>query len=93
MAQGNQGGWQESLRTAGPFIGLGLQIALSIAFFVGGGLFVDTRLGTMPGFTLAGAAVGMVAVFFLLRRLIREMGDDLDRQRARRDEGDSASAE
>ncbi|MDQ7039714.1 MAG: AtpZ/AtpI family protein [Rhodothermus sp.] len=53
---------QEALRALAPYIGLGLQLALGMAFFVVGGYLLDRRLGTFPWLTLLGIVLGLVAV-------------------------------
>lgn len=61
--------YNEGMRVAGPYLGLGLQIALSMAFFVGVGYAVDRWLGSSPWGLLIGAVLGMVGVFALIIRL------------------------
>lgn len=53
---------QEALRALGPYMGLGLQLALGMAFFAGGGYLLDQWLGTLPWLTLLGVVLGLVAV-------------------------------
>ncbi|SHK86016.1 Putative F0F1-ATPase subunit Ca2+/Mg2+ transporter [Rhodothermus profundi] len=53
---------QEALRALGPYLGLGLQLALGMAFFVLGGYVLDRWLRTLPWLTLVGAVLGLVAV-------------------------------
>lgn len=50
----------------GEYIGLGLQIALSFAFFVFIGYWVDGKLGTTPIFLLVGVAMAMTGMILLL---------------------------
>ena len=59
------------MRAAGSHIGLGLQIGVSMAFFVGLGIVVDRWLGTTPWGVVIGAAVGMVGVMVLVLRLAK----------------------
>ena len=53
---------QEALRALAPYMGLGLQLALGMAFFAVGGYLLDRRLGTIPWLTLAGVVLGLVAI-------------------------------
>jgi F0F1-type ATP synthase assembly protein I len=72
-------GWQQSFREAGPYLHLGLQLGLSLIFFVGVGYLLDRLLGTMPWMIIAGALVGMVAAFIYLVRVSNEMNSRNDK--------------
>ena len=61
------------MREAGPYLGLGVQIAASMAVFVGGGLLLDRWLGSEPWGVLGGAALGMLSIVALLVRLVKLM--------------------
>jgi hypothetical protein len=74
-------GWRRSLGEAGPYLGLGMQIALSMALFVGLGYGIDVWLGTLPWGTVAGAVVGMVVLFYHLLRVLDEMNRASDQKR------------
>jgi len=78
-------GWQKSFQEASPYLGLGMQLALTMVFFVGGGYLLDRWLDTAPWLLLAGAILGMVGVFinlfFLVRKLSQE-GKKADKTRA-----------
>ncbi|GIV58127.1 MAG: AtpZ/AtpI family protein [Bacteroidetes bacterium] len=73
--------WHASLRAAGPYVGLGLQLAMTMVFFVGGGYLLDRWLGTLPWLLLAGAFVGIAAIILQIYRVSAEMEA---RNRARR---------
>ncbi len=75
--------WRRSLGEAGPLLGLGMQMALTMAMFAGGGFWIDSRFDTMPWFTLAGAVAGVALLAFYLYRLIRELNE-----KNRRSKGD-----
>lgn len=75
--------WRESFRDASPYLGLGMQLAFSMAFFTLGGYFLDRWLDTLPWLTIAGGVLGMIAVFVQLVRTTQQMSAD-DRQRARK---------
>lgn len=65
--------WRASFREASPYVGLGMQLALSMAFFTIGGYLLDQALGMLPWLTVAGGFLGMTAVFIQLIRVSREM--------------------
>lgn len=65
--------WRGSLRDAGPLLGLGMQMALTMALFAGGGFWLDRKLGTQPWLTLAGAVIGVATLFYYLFRLLRDL--------------------
>ena len=52
-----------------PYMGLGMQMVLTMVLFVAGGYYLDRWLDTAPWLLLAGALLGMVAVFAFLFRL------------------------
>lgn len=62
----------DGMQGAGPYLGLGMQIAVSMALFVGGGYAVDRWLGTSPVGLLVGAGLGMVGIIALVVRIARE---------------------
>ena len=64
--------WRESFREAAPYLGLGMQIAVSMIVFVGGGYLLDRWLGTLPWMTVLGAVVGLVGVIALIVRVGQE---------------------
>ena len=70
----------DGMQAAGPHLGLGVQIAASMAVFAGGGYALDRWLGTSPLWLLVGAALGMVGIVALIVRVAREA----DRESARR---------
>ena len=57
---------REIVRASGRHMGLGLAFALSILLFMGGGAWLDSKLGTTPFLMLMGAAVGAGAGFYSL---------------------------
>ncbi len=64
--------WQQSFRDAEPYLGLGMQLALTMVVFAAAGYGLDRLLGTSPWLLVAGAVLGMVAVFVLLIRVAKE---------------------
>ena len=72
------------MREAGPYLGMGLQIMFSMAFFIGVGYAVDGWLGSSPWGLIAGSVLGMVAVFALLFKLVGELNAKTEQEKARR---------
>ncbi|MBT8400226.1 MAG: AtpZ/AtpI family protein [Rhodothermia bacterium] len=76
MTEGNgRADWRRSLGEAGPLLGLGMQMALTMALFAGGGFWLDSKFNTLPWITLAGAVTGVAILAFYLYRLIRELDE------------------
>ncbi len=61
------------MQEASPYLGLGMQIAMSMVFFVGGGYLLDQWLTMTPWLTIVGACLGMVAIFVQLIRVTKEI--------------------
>lgn len=68
----------DGMQGAGPYLGLGMQIAASMALFVGGGYAVDRWMGTSPVGLLVGAALGMAGIVALVVRIAREADAERD---------------
>ena len=64
--------YTDGMREAGTHLGTGLQIGVSMVFFVGLGLLVDRWLGTTPWGVIVGAILGMVGIMALVLRMARE---------------------
>jgi len=62
------------MKEAGPYLGLGLQIAGSMALFTGAGYFLDLWLGTSPWGIIAGAVLAFVGTMALVVRLAKTPG-------------------
>ncbi len=56
-------------------MGLGMQLALTMVFFVVGGHYLDRWLDTAPWLLLAGALLGMVSFFMYLFRLADQLSN------------------
>lgn len=54
-------GLNRALRDAAPYLGLGTTLAASVLLGLGGGYWLDSKLGTRPAFFLVGAALGLLA--------------------------------
>ncbi|MCX6179776.1 MAG: AtpZ/AtpI family protein [Chlorobiales bacterium] len=61
-----------SVRAISDYMGLGLQIAISFAFFVLLGYWADSKLGTSPLLLLAGVVLGMVGMALVLMKVVRQ---------------------
>jgi len=71
------------------YMSLGLQAGVSVAFYVGIGLLLDKWLDTLPWLTLAGALIGIVAMFALFIRVNNELNKASDLERAERKSQDA----
>jgi F0F1-type ATP synthase assembly protein I len=60
-----------SVRALSDYMGLGLQIAASFAFFVFLGYWGDSQLGSSPLLLLAGVVLGMVGMALTLMKVVR----------------------
>ena len=63
---GQMSSWQSGLREASPYLGLGMQLGMTMAVFSVGGYFLDRLLGTTPWLILVSSVIGMVCVFVRL---------------------------
>jgi ATP synthase protein I len=88
-ARGVARAYGDGMHEAGPYLGLGAQIAASMLFFVGAGYALDHVAGTSPWGVLVGALLGMVAILVLVTRLAREANAASARQRAQRKRGEA----
>lgn len=77
--------WRSSLGDAGPYLGLGMQLALTVAFFTAAGYGIDRWLGTLPWGTIIGALLGITMLFVQVVRVSKEMTTKADRRRQQRD--------
>ena len=84
---GTDSRWQSELGRSSSFLGLGVQLAGSMLFYVVAGYLLDRWLGTAPWLILLGSIVGMAAFFFQLSRIARQMSED-DARRKREKEAD-----
>lgn len=61
-----------SMREAGPYFGLGIELTISMVFFVIVGYLADGWLGTSPWLLILGIALSIIATGFTLGRVVRE---------------------
>ena len=65
----NRHGFVQAMR----LMGLGWYVAGSIIFGAGAGLWLDSRLDTLPLFTLIGVLLGTVLAFYGLIKMVRPL--------------------
>lgn len=65
----------------GPIAGLGLQLAIGMAMFSGGGYWLDQRNGGGRLFTLLGIALGLLYCAYEFWKLVRAINRDEDVER------------
>jgi F0F1-type ATP synthase assembly protein I len=56
--------WTRALRESAPILGLGTTLAVTVLAGLGGGYWLDGRLGTRPAFLLLGGALGVGAALY-----------------------------
>lgn len=64
----------EAYRQLAPFMGLGTELAASVAGMLLLGYFLDRLLNTSPWLLLTGAAVGMIGGFYNFIREVQRLG-------------------
>jgi F0F1-type ATP synthase assembly protein I len=62
-----------SMREAGPYFSLGIEITISMVFFLLLGYFADGWFGTSPWLLIVGIVLSVVATGATLYRVVREM--------------------
>lgn len=88
--------FRDSLGDAGPYLGLGMQLGLVVAFYTVGGYLLDRWLGTLPWLTLLGAGLGMLAMFIHLVRVTTRMNRrtaEVQSERRKQDAPESSAEE
>ena len=69
---------------AGPYLSLGIEVAISMVFFVLLGYFADGWLGTSPWLLVGGIGLSLVATGVTLYRAVGEMDRASAAEKARR---------
>ena len=70
------------LAGAGKYMGLGLQFAGSIVFFMFAGIWLDKRFGTSPIFVILGVFGGATAAFYVIyKKLMADLPKDERQQK------------
>ncbi|NNE34545.1 MAG: AtpZ/AtpI family protein [Rhodothermales bacterium] len=69
--------WQSAYREAGPFLDIGLNLAVTIVMglvvFLGGGSWLDGRFDTEPIFTITGALLAFVVIGYRFYSGVRQL--------------------
>jgi ATP synthase protein I len=68
---GDSRAWARTLRDVGPYLGIGVTLAVTVLGGVAIGYWLDGNLGTTPVFVLAGAVVGLMAAGYHFYRVVR----------------------
>ena len=76
-SKGPSAGW-------GEYLSAGLQFIVPFGAFVGLGIWLDQRWGTMPGMTIQGAIVGFVLGLLRLRQLAKAIQKEAEQHQQRR---------
>ena len=63
-------GWTRVAQDAGPYLGMGIGLAVTVLACLGAGYWLDGRLGTKPLFFLVGAVFGMAAAGYQFYRTV-----------------------
>lgn len=53
------------------YYAFGMQIAVSFAFYVLGGYWLDTKFSTLPLFLIIGMVFGFISFIYFMRKLYR----------------------
>jgi hypothetical protein len=77
MTNQNPAAWQRG----NPAAGLGLQLAVGMAVFVGGGFWLDQKRGGGVLFTLLGAGLGLFYCGYEIWKLARTLNGKGERQK------------
>lgn len=65
--------WARALREAGPYLGLGTTLAVTVLAGLGGGYWLDGRLGTRPVFLLVGGTLGVGVALYSFFRAVSDL--------------------
>jgi len=68
--KGDEDGWARTLRDVAPYLGLGTSLAMTVLLGLGGGYWLDRRLGTAPLFLLLGGGFGLFAGLYNFFKLV-----------------------
>ena len=63
-------GWTRVAQDAGPYLGMGIGLAVTVLACLGAGYWLDGRLGTEPLFFLVGGVFGMAAAGYHFYRTV-----------------------
>ena len=63
-------GWTRAVQDAGPYLGMGIGLAVTVLACLGAGYWLDGRFGTAPLFFLVGAVFGLGAAGYHFYRTV-----------------------
>ncbi len=72
----------EAYRQVAPFMGLGTELAASVAGMTLVGYFLDEHFGTSPWLILTGAGVGLVGGFYNFFKEVQKIGKSGTRKKS-----------
>ena len=67
------------------YAGLGMQAGMAVVFYTGAGVLLDRWLDTLPLFTVIGALLGVVGMFYLIIRTSTRMQRENEASKATSD--------
>jgi len=62
--EGDTDGWTRALKGAAHYLGIGMNLALTLLLGLGIGYWADRKLGTEPAFFLGGGVLGLSAALY-----------------------------
>ena len=68
-------GLKRSLGQIGPYLGLGIEFAVTLLVFIFAGHYLDKRWGTDPWLLLAGATLGFLIAFYNFFKTLLKLTD------------------
>jgi len=71
----NDSGFKRTLGPAGPYLSLGLELAVTLLVFIFAGYYLDKHWGTHPWLLLAGATLGFIVAFYNFYKTILKLID------------------
>jgi ATP synthase protein I len=72
----------ETMQSVGPFLALGLQLAITVVVFFFIGKFADEYFGTAPWLMISAILVGVVGGLIKFFRTVIELSDKEERERS-----------
>jgi ATP synthase protein I len=73
-SRGDARDWTSALREAAPYSGLGMTMAVTVLAGLGGGHWLDARLGTRPAFLLVGGVLGLGVALYHFFKTVAALG-------------------